>query len=1225
MEVSPSHDAGGRIPVIIAGLDGISGVSAWSFRLRDALLHHPTYRVVLVNCRVTGNHVGQYDYTAPSQTAMRRLLQDLAPAIVLPNFVWPVFDVCAALIAEGVPLWCVGFCRADSAVEYYNPLTWYEPLVSGFAAVSPECGQRLASLLEHRKDDIALMPTGVTVPPDLDRAYQTAPLRVVYGGRIVQPQKRVLDFVPLVEALLARSCDFVFDIVGQGRQLGELKSAMADLDHGGRVRFVGKVPPAEMDAVWRGHDVFVQASDFEGTSNSMLESMAQGAVPVITRTESGVAGIIEHGTNGFLVPVGDMEAMADALCALAADGARLEATGRAAGRAARRFSMEFYAERFTALLDQTMQMPVRAWPASRTRETRPVIEGLDLPEEEAAATAFSPPAKARRAVPPEATPDEIPPEFDTPATLVLAAAADENFVMPLAAMVKSVLCNLALERRAVLYVIDGGIRDASKTMLLESWDSKLLLVRWLLPDMSALGDLKISGHVNALTYCRLLIPYLLPERHAKAIYLDSDFIVLDDIGGLWDMDMGNSHVLAAQDMTAPYMCSETALPNFPACAPYLSAARALENFRALGIPPQNKYFNAGLMVLNVAKWRATGASHSIIAYLRDNAAHVRWWDQDGINAVLFDRWRELDPRWNQIPHIFRHPTWRESPFSEAVYDAVTKHPKALHFSARSKPWHGDNDHPFRDEFFRYLDRTAWAGWRPEMPLELVTNGAFETWENGAPSGWNLLPGSVVEPSTESRRHGTSARIHPHEEKTSAGFEQLLLTPPELAGARLSLSMACRCGERHALALNLHVTAGGRKRTYSAEHPGHGAWATLRHEIDLPRGAAPARIQCLVVLRAAAGAPAIVENVRGLAFLPQPGEGGLEWDVPKPVDFRGTVRRAAWRQWLPVAWFRSAARMRRRRALRAMAKPDGTGSDRSTMFSVILSNYNGAEFLEEALLGVARQEYTPFEFIIVDDGSTDDSPAIIRELARQYPTLIKTLFKDKNEGQAAGFNDGFRMACGDNICFIDSDDRWFPDKLARLAALVQANPGCAIYQHNLYKMLDNEVSREKFRDVVQTGDLLAYTQRTRYFPYFVPTSGLAFSRHALENVMPIPVEFRVCADGFLTRTALCFGPIASSNECWGAYRVHAGNNVYENPDHDVFAYANGLLIPALNAFYRANGIDLSFEVKPVRKSPDGAGPGLAPRAKATNRPLLARILDSSIRELLREARRRLPLP
>lgn len=1181
-----------RIPVIIAGLDGISGVSAWSFRLRESLRDHPRYRLVLVNCRETGNKVGDFDHTAPSRATMRALLRDSAPAIVVPNFIWPVFDLCAELIAEGASIRCLGFCRADSDPEYYNPLAWYEPLVSRFVAVSPECAEGLAKRIEHRRDDIATLPTGVHVPQQLDRNYQTEPLRLVYGGRIVQQQKRVLDFVPLVHGLLARGCDFTFDIVGQGRQLRELKGAMAEVDHGGRVHFLGKVSPAGMDTIWRNRDVFIQCSDFEGTSNSMLESMAWGTIPVVTQTESGLAGIVEHGVNGFVVPVGDMEAMVEVLCSLTGAAARLGTLGRAAHDTAKAFSIAAYAERFVALLDETLSEPLRVWPASRNAEIRPVIEGLDLPED-APETPSLVDRMAARVLGASAPDAPLPADFTTPDTLVLVTAADDNFVMPLAALVKSVLCNLAPERRIVLYVIDGGIDATDKARLLESWGTTRCVVRWLRPEWSALTAMKITGHVNILTYARLLIPTLLPGCHAKAIYLDSDIIVLGDLAELWDIETGERHLLAVQDMTAPFMCSETALPNFSACAPYLSAAQALTNFRELGIPPHAKYFNAGVLVFNLAKWRDTNAAEAIIEYLRAHPNAIRWWDQDGLNAILHNQWGELDLRWNQIPHIFRYPSWRKSPFGEAEFNAITRAPRVVHFSARSKPWHGDNTHPFRMEFFRYLDQTSWSGWRPQEPLQLTVNGDFALWEGDAPAAWTLSPGTRVERSPDSRVRGTSVRILAGGE---SGLAQQLSTPPELSGTRLAVSVDGRCDERDALVLVLTVTSSSRSKTYRAIHPGHGAWATLRHEIDLI-DAVPTAIHCQILLREKTSA--LVESFCGLAF---PREREMEWEVPRAVDLRRPRREPLWRRWIA----RSVIRRTRPKA-----------RQRNPVFSVILSNFNGAEFLEEALRSVAEQECDAFEFIIVDDASTDDSRRIIHSVASRHPQRIHTLYKEKNEGQAAGFNDGFRIAQGDILCFIDSDDRWFPDKLARLARLIEANPGCAIYQHNLYKLVDGRVTEEKFRDVVQTGDLLAYTRRTRHFPYFVPTSGLAFSRSALESVMPIPNAFRVCADGFLTRTTLCFGPIASTNECWGAYRVHDGNNVFENPEHDSFAYTNGLLIPTLNAFYQANDIDLSFEVKAGKKAP-----GLAPRVRATNRSLLTKILDSSIRELLREAQRRL---
>lgn len=367
-----------RIPVIIALGDFASGVVSWAFRLRDAFANHPRYEILLMNCYVTGNRIGRFDLEATSDSALRTVLAERAPAIVVPNFVWDAFPVCVEVVAAGAQLRTIGFCRADSEDEYYAPLDWFEPAIARFVAVSPECGKRLSERLPARSKDITVLPTGVWVPERLDREWQGSPIRLVYGGRIVQVQKRVMDFIPLVERLLDAGIDFRFNIAGVGRQLLELKAAMAQVPHDGRVQFLERVAPGEMPGVWRGHDVFIQTSDYEGTSNSMLESMAQGTVPVITRTDSGVAGVIEEDVNGILVPVGDMAAMAHAIGELAQRPERLEALGRAAHQTATRYSMENYVRRFTEALDAAQAAPVPAWPPGRPLHPSRAFDGIAL-------------------------------------------------------------------------------------------------------------------------------------------------------------------------------------------------------------------------------------------------------------------------------------------------------------------------------------------------------------------------------------------------------------------------------------------------------------------------------------------------------------------------------------------------------------------------------------------------------------------------------------------------------------------------------------------------------------------------------------------------------------------------------------------------------------------------------------------------------------------------------
>lgn len=371
-------DSPRKIPVIIAVGDFASGVTSWALRVREAFAGHPRYTVLLLNCTDTRNRVARFDLQATTVDRARALLAAHPEAVVIPNFVWDLFPVCAALNAEGHRLHCIGFCRADSETEYYAPLQWYAPVVSQFAAVSPACTANLAQYLDRDSASIHTLPTGVWVPEVLDRSYQTAPLRLAYGGRIVQEQKRVMDFVPLVEALYARGVDFCFAIAGAGQQLDELKAALAAVDPDHRLHFVPRRPPHTMPAFWAEQDVFIQTSAFEGTSNSMLESMAQGVVPVLAETASGVEGIVADGENGFLAPVGNMDAMADAVAKLAADPARLEQMGAAAHAAVQPYAMAHYTARFTRLLDAAIAAEPRTWPEGRPLDPAEPFFGVRL-------------------------------------------------------------------------------------------------------------------------------------------------------------------------------------------------------------------------------------------------------------------------------------------------------------------------------------------------------------------------------------------------------------------------------------------------------------------------------------------------------------------------------------------------------------------------------------------------------------------------------------------------------------------------------------------------------------------------------------------------------------------------------------------------------------------------------------------------------------------------------
>lgn len=371
-----------RIPVIIAVADGISGVMSWASRLKSVFKNHSRYNILLLGCRAKPNADNAFDFFAPDWKTAYEILHEIEPAIIVPNFIFDLIEISAELISQGKNIRCIGFCRADTDEEYYNPLSWYEPLISTFIAVSPECAEKLTERIPFRAQNIEVLPTGVSVPEKLKRNYQNKPLRIIYAGRIVQKQKRAMDFVPLVKNLLSLNVDFVFDIVGGGSELLALKEAMLKIEHHGRVRFHDRVASECMDKIWSEHDVFIQTSDFEGTSNSMLEAMAQGMIPLVTRTKSGVDGVIEDGKNGFVVPIGDMKAIAEKIKFLASHSEKIQKIGRNAYITSKKYSIDSYAEKFENILNKTLQSPLRTWPAGKSLVPETEVVALTLPRED---------------------------------------------------------------------------------------------------------------------------------------------------------------------------------------------------------------------------------------------------------------------------------------------------------------------------------------------------------------------------------------------------------------------------------------------------------------------------------------------------------------------------------------------------------------------------------------------------------------------------------------------------------------------------------------------------------------------------------------------------------------------------------------------------------------------------------------------------------------------------
>ncbi|HCJ11622.1 MAG: hypothetical protein A2Y14_02635 [Verrucomicrobia bacterium GWF2_51_19] len=243
-----------------------------------------------------------------------------------------------------------------------------------------------------------------------------------------------------------------------------------------------------------------------------------------------------------------------------------------------------------------------------------------------------------------------------------------------------------------------------------------------------------------------------------------------------------------------------------------------------------------------------------------------------------------------------------------------------------------------------------------------------------------------------------------------------------------------------------------------------------------------------------------------------------------------------------------------------------------LVSVVINNYNYGSFLMQAIESALNQTCPPLEVIVVDDGSTDVSRALLQGLK---DNKVKVILKE-NGGQASAFNAGFQASQGELIAFLDSDDWWMPNKLEevlRWHAFLKGD--YALLQHNV--LIFDEGDTYPAKQVMYSGNFFAHTIRTGELAYFLGSSSLVVPRDILAKIMPIPLSFRISADAYLTRTVYTYGNAYSIPTPLSYYRKHGGNAVLEkNVDHNKFHRET--LFSCLNKFNDKRGIDYRYKTR-----------------------------------------------
>lgn len=277
----------------------------------------------------------------------------------------------------------------------------------------------------------------------------------------------------------------------------------------------------------------------------------------------------------------------------------------------------------------------------------------------------------------------------------VAMCVDHGFAVPLAVALQS-LDAISKPRNVIVHILHPGLSQEVTERVVKT--TKNLELHWVLIDETVLSGVHHPDFLSNATLYRLLLGEILPASVHRLIYLDADTVVKRPLSELYEIELAENVLGAVRDAGTPWAAG----PIGPA-------------WRELGMSPSSPYFNAGVLVIDLDSWREQRVGGRCLELLKK--IQPRWGDQDALNAVLEGRWHELPRRWNvQAPDVMGDSTswalWRTD-----VEDAVTE-PAVVHYSGRMKPWiYTTIKHPRNDEWFMFLDRTSWAGWRPLQPRQ----------------------------------------------------------------------------------------------------------------------------------------------------------------------------------------------------------------------------------------------------------------------------------------------------------------------------------------------------------------------------------------------------------------------------------------------------------------------------------------------------------------------------
>jgi lipopolysaccharide biosynthesis glycosyltransferase len=282
--------------------------------------------------------------------------------------------------------------------------------------------------------------------------------------------------------------------------------------------------------------------------------------------------------------------------------------------------------------------------------------------------------------------------------LNIVTTSDEHYAQHLSVMLLSLFENNRNHAVKVFIIVPEDMKEYILTRIRSSVPKVAKHLHFCNMQQGIVEDLKGFRHFTIATYYRLLIGELLPQDINRVIYLDPDIIVRGDIGELWNAYLGDSAVGAVPDLLH-------------------TPQRKRQIVEKLGLHPDAPYFNAGVLLVDLDRWRESRVGLDALDFARSHLDRITHADQCALNWVLRDRWTPLPDRWNLQTNMIALPREALMHCYSREAKRLARAAKIVHFAGRSKPWYYMNNHPLKREYLTYLSRTEWKSYKfPDYSL-----------------------------------------------------------------------------------------------------------------------------------------------------------------------------------------------------------------------------------------------------------------------------------------------------------------------------------------------------------------------------------------------------------------------------------------------------------------------------------------------------------------------------